>query len=598
MNILRGIWRDAWRVPDRRSVSEWAEEYIPYVPYSPTPGRFRIENSPQIREVMAAIVDPNVRLVSVVAAVQSGKTLGPEIALCYIISELPGPTLWLDQTNEDAKDESESRLQRLFEVCEPVRRLLPHGVDRHKKRNHTIHFLNGMPLWVLGAHCRTNLQRRSIRWLIGDETWRWPPGHMAEAEARVTAFGWLGKCVFLSQGCEENDDTHQKFLTTDQREWMFACLECGYRQAFRWEAVEWSQLARDEHGEWDYKEVRRTTVLRCESCNYDHEDCDRVRRALAATGQFVRQCPQASAECVGFHWNALCMMSWGVLAESYLRAKAAARRGDVSLLRQFYQKRLGLPWKEFVEDFRLEITCASYRKGEEWTETAGIDVCGRIVATPFDAAVRVIARLMILTVDVQLDHFYAVVRAWSACGSSRLIWNDRLLSWEDVEALQKRFDIFRQLVFVDAGHATYDVYRECSLRGWVALIGDRRLMYSHRTRQGELIQRFYSPRRKVALSHLRHCFVHYWSNLSIKDVLARLRGNHEGGATWEVPSDIDDVYLAQMESEHRVQQNGGWMWKQIGSRPNHYFDCEAMQVAAAAMLKIIGREAMEAVVDK
>ena len=36
------------------------------------------------------------------------------------------------------------------------------------------------------------------------------------------------------------------------------------------------------------------------------------------------------------------------------------------------------------------------------------------------------------------------------------------------------------------------------------------------------------------------------------------------------------------------------MWKQIGSRPNHYFDAESMQAAAATMLKIVGREAVNA----
>ena len=30
-------------------------------------------------------------------------------------------------------------------------------------------------------------------------------------------------------------------------------------------------------------------------------------------------------------------------------------------------------------------------------------------------------------------------------------------------------------------------------------------------------------KRKVVLGHTRHCFVHYWSNLNIKDTLARLR---------------------------------------------------------------------------
>jgi len=33
------------------------------------------------------------------------------------------------------------------------------------------------------------------------------------------------------------------------------------------------------------------------------------------------------------------------------------------------------------------------------------------------------------------------------------------------------------------------------------------------------------------------------------------------------------------------------LWEQIGSRPNHYWDVENMQAAAATMLKIIGREA-------
>jgi hypothetical protein len=39
-----------------------------------------------------------------------------------------------------------------------------------------------------------------------------------------------------------------------------------------------------------------------------------------------------------------------------------------------------------------------------------------------------------------------------------------------------------------------------------------------------------------------------------------------------VPDDVPEEYLAQMESEHRTKKNGKWIWEQIGSRPNHYFD--------------------------
>jgi phage terminase large subunit GpA-like protein len=183
MTFYDDLWRRVCVPPDRRPIWQWAEEHIRSIPYSPSPGAFRVANSPQIKEVFAAITDPRVRVVSIIAAVQAAKTLVSEISLAYIIANMPGPTLWLNETDEDARDQSESRLQKLFDVCAPVRALYP--ANRHKKRNTTIHFSNGMTLWIVGAHNRTNLQRRSIRWIFADETWLYPTGHMAEAEARV-----------------------------------------------------------------------------------------------------------------------------------------------------------------------------------------------------------------------------------------------------------------------------------------------------------------------------------------------------------------------------------------------------------------------------
>ena len=126
-------------------------------------------------------------------------------------------------------------------------------------------------------------------------------------------------------------------------------------------------------------------------------------------------------------------------------------------------------------------------------------------------------------------------------------------------------------------------------------MGDRRATFPHKTKGGTQIQRFYSPRRRVVLSHNRWCFVHYWSNLNIKDSLARLRRNQDpaNGITWEVPDDVPEDYLKQMESEHRIKDKGKWIWLQIGNRPNHYFDCDSMQVTAATMLKLIGRESIQ-----
>lgn len=555
------------------------------------PGPFRSDNSPWIREVMEAIVDPKIRLVSIIAAVQSSKTTSPELTLCYIIANLPGPCLWLDQTDEDAKDESESRLQKLFESCEPVKKLFPK--NKNKKRNCTIHFSNGMTLWLLGAYNKTNLQRRSIRWLFGDETWRWPVGHMAEAEARTTAFGWLGKCVFMSQGGEEADDTHRKFETTDMREWHYKCPKCGKYVPFRWENVEWDDDCKDENGEYDFSKINHSTALKCTECGEYFEDSDRMRRLLNKDGKFIPLNPNAAKENVGFHWNALASMSWGKLAELYLRAKIAARKGDSSLLQQFYQKRLALPWKEFAEDYRLEIASGSYNSSDVWDEEAGFNKLGEIIAPPF-AENEVIAPLRIMSVDIQMNCFYLVVRAWSINGSSRLLWHEKVLTWEDIEEIQKRFKILDNLVFVDAGYNSFEVYKYCGERNWIALMGDNRANFFHRLPNGKTVLRFYSPVKHIFISRYVKCRMHFWSNLNVKDTLARIRRNQnpENGATWEVPTDISEDYLKMMESEHRIKRGNNWIWEQIGNRPNHYLDCEAMNCAGALMLKIIGNDAL------
>lgn len=581
-NALTTLLAPNWRLPERIPPWKWCEENVKNIPYSPIPGHFKSANSPWVREVMEAMADPDIRIVSIVAPVQSSKTISAELCLCYIIANFPGPCLWLSQTDADAKDQAEARLHKLFSECDAVKKLFP--ADRHKKKTQTVFFSNGMTLWVLGAHAKSNLQSRSIRWLIGDETWQWPSGHMQQAEARVTAFGWLGKCIFLSQGGTENDDTHRKFETTDMREWEFKCPKCGKYQPYKWSNIEWDKNYRDGEGRMDFAKVRSSVRLVCEFCKHEIADSDANRKLLNSSAKFVPQNPNAPTTKAGFHWNSLASMSWGELAEMYLRAKESGRRGDMEDLKNFYQKRLALPWGDLEEDFTLDISPSGYRMGDDWESEAAVGTKGAILPPPHENKNRV--RLRFLTVDVQMDHFYAVVRSWACDASSRLVYCAKLQTWEDVEILQNRFGVFPQLVFVDAGYSTFEVYRNCAKHNWTALMGDGRRDFPHRV-NGKITQRFYSTARHPLVSD-RKCRMHYWSNLGIKDTLARLRSNQnpDEGSTWEVPSDVPEEYLKMLDSEQRVKNGNSWEWRQIGKRPNHYWDCEAMQVCAAYMMKL------------
>ena len=96
----------------------------------------------------------------------------------------------------------------------------------------------------------------------------------------------------------------------------------------------------------------------------------------------------------------------------------------------------------------------------------------------------------------------------------------------------------------------------------------------------------------------------YWSNLNIKDAMARIRRNQDParGPTWEGPTEAfaevenDEkkvAYLSQLEAEMRMKDGDRWQWTRIQKRPNHLLDCEAMATVFAFMLKILGKEGIE-----
>lgn len=617
---LEAIWRQAWTPPDRSPPWKWAEKHCGRIPYSNLPGRFRSDNSPWMREPMEVLVDPRVKECQIMAAIQASKTLLMELGSAYIISNMPGPMLWLGQQDDEAKDHSVNRLQPLYAEIEPVKRLL--HPNRHRVKTDTVSYINGMTQWMRGAMNKTNLQTRSIRWLLGDETWRWPAGHMEEAKGRTTAFGWLGKCFFVSQAGEWEDDTHLQWLAGDQRTWNFRCPHCGEWQPYSWDQMRWDSV-RLASGARDYTSTKASVRYACATpnCGAEFEDTDRNRLLLSSQGKFVAMNPGAPPDMVSFHWNGMASTSWAYLVQLYLQAKDAAKKGDLELLKIFYQKRLALPWTDELEDFKMEIE-ATYEAPEDlevlWDREGRINRKGRVLPAfdptneDEDVDRRAEIPLRFMTVDVQMDHFWVVVRSWSDDGSSRLArfrggneGDESVIGWEELRGIQKEFGVADHLVFVDAGYSTSTVYDKCATYGWTALMGQDRAGYIHtqKSRKSKRMvkrERYYSPVRRVDRGNGRAARVHYYSNLNAKDILNRLRQNQDPGLgpTWEVFDGVSDEYLRQMESEQRVKKGTRWIWEQIGKRHNHGWDCEVMQIVAALMLKLVGQESIDPVTSE
>lgn len=611
---LKNIWDSAWQPPDRRPPWQWAEENILVIPHSPQSGRFRSAASPWIREPLECIADPRVNVISIIAGIQSTKTLFAEIAQAWKAVNDPGPTLMLQQRDADARDYNATRFRPFMEAIPAVKRLFHH--DRHKIKLESFTFVNGATTWFLGAENIRNLQSRTIKTVFGDETWTWPPGHMTEAEARVSSYGFNAQVIFYSQAGVVGDDTDKKFETTDKREWHYRCPHCAEYFPFDWDRVSCDDEAATARGEYDYNVVRATTVYHS-PCGHEFSDSTRNRKAMNLHGRYFATNPNAVIGNVGFHWNQLCCVSWGLLKELELRAKHAMRRGDIGPMRQFEQKRLARSWGgAAISEAKLKTAKYSpadnwplegiiYRKSIRHRPVLGADPNEEERAM-LDAIISGSIPLRALTVDCQMDHFFAVARAWAPRGDSRLLdWRGgkegekSLFSYDDIEVMAEEWGISPGLIFLDNGNDTHNVNLECARRGWRALMGSGRPSFVHRVmkrdRKGKnrrvAMDRYYSPWRPVAFSPVLAAQTALWSNLNIKDMLARLMLNEEGAPSWEVYDTVEAEYKKQMESEARtVDENGVASWDRLGKRANHLWDCEAMQIVVASMMGLVGAE--------
>ena len=137
------------------------------------------------------------------------------------------------------------------------------------------------------------------------------------------------------------------------------------------------------------------------------------------------------------------------------------------------------------------------------------------------------------------------------------------------------------------------------------MMGDGRDVFPHRITAPDgkskiTVHRFYSAQREMPLGQGLQARVHFYSNLHIKDLLSRVINNQdpEEGITYEVPDDVSEEFLKQLDSERRIKKNGKPIWVQIGKRDNHFWDCECIGVAALVMLKLLGKDSFEEEIDK
>ena len=576
MNVWEQTARHVCRPPAQVPPWRWAEMDDNFIldKTSSFPGRYRSETAPWAKEPMEKCADNRIRRVVFRCAAQTSKTQTCLILLAFWIATDPGPIMWVMAAQDEAKTFASTRLRPSLEQSKPVREQIP----KSRKDNKTLEInFPESPLVINGANSPSKLQSKPIRFLILDEVRNYPKGALQTALKRTTSY-WNARELIISTGDTEGDDVDREFNEGDQRHYYVPCLQCGHEFEFEFSQIKWDENEETRPGgEWDFGQVGKTVRHECPACGHKTTDNYAIRSKMANLGKWVARNLKAPSNRVSYTWSALLVpwIPWVRIVEEFLTAKAALDQGAHEPMKTWVTETMGQSWKEDLlwgDDIKTD---PSFSMGQKWEKEV----------------------FRFMTVDVQRDHYWYVVRCWSAIGESRLVACGRLLTDGDLVEAQKAFGIPGNAVILDCGYDQTRVLQLCTAHGWTAFKGTDQAHFPS-FKSGKKINLPYSwppkdadPGLGTASQGRRWCKLILWSNPTIKDFLTRLKAGK--GLYWGVPSDAPIDHAAHMISEmkkkvrNKKTGQNEYIWVVIGRRQNHLWDCECMQLVAAMIQGLV-----------
>ena len=576
--------RAALAPPTSLTVSEWAERNRFLGRESPFPGRWKNALVPYLKGVMDSFSDPMVERIICVFAAQCGKTEIQLNCLGYTIDQDPGTTMVVYDTERSADKVMRKRITPMIMESPALRRhIIGNSDDLGLKE---IRFDTSY-LFSAWSNSPGALASTPCRYVILDEVDKYTPfsgreGNPIElAVVRTRNFRGRRKILVASTPTLENKYAWSEWLRSDQQRYWVPCPGChrfqvlDFFKGLKYEKAVSPQEVNERGLAWYV----------CEHCGVVIRDQEKkgmlirgrwLPGAMTITAEGKVDGDRPSRMRAGFHLPVLYspFVPWGEVAAKWIEAKGS---GDLSLLMDFFNSWLALPWQERVEsltDSKLKATRREYEPG--------------IVPSA--------ARILTAAVDVQQDHFWYVIRAWGPNLRSWLVRYGTALTWSEVwDAVGGAYPTATgspmrvRRVVVDSGYRTKEVYNFCRSHYPVTLPVKG-------SNNPALVATWRMGKPEPGMILFTYKADHF------KDQLAFFVSVQPGDpGEWCVPNQTEeDPYFRHMLAERRViVRNKGRVystWQPLSdSAPNHLFDCEVMNVFAAEMLNVRNLGAQEAI---
>lgn len=547
---------------------EWAYHNRILPPENAEPGRFRIERTPYFVEVAEALNDPNYEVVTVMCGTQQAKS---EMCFNYIghrMDTRAQPAIFVFPTQKLADSVSQTRFSKLLQSSESLS--LKH--QKGKSDKISLKIIGGAPLIFAYATSASQLCSHACATACLDEYDRMPDNVEGEGNplelilARLSTYP-NGKCLVTSTPTlTQLSPIYKLFKEGTAAKYHISCPHCK----------EWF-LPCFEHFKWDnddYEKVSRAWF----ECNHCHGEIGEEHRAHFTNLENVKY--------------------WTIENDGSLVDWRTKNNKNAS----FWASGAMSPWRNFLKCairwLKAVASGSESRKQGVMNTVFGEPYEGKGEAPPADAVKdcrlaykmgqlkRAYSDVLFMTVDVQKDCLYYVIRGWSTTSKSALVDRgfiygdtDKTTVWNKLHRLSKKtwgkYPI--NYTFIDAGYRTAYVYAFCKQHGsnYIPVIGRERQRSPIASSKVEINLRGKRFRYGLTLFTLDDGY--------FKEMLyTRIR---EGGKSWFVPYDIDDEYCKQVTAESLLTDGIRKKWV-LKYKHNHFLDCEKMQLFACTLFRI------------
>ena len=566
---LRKLLSKAIKPVEQISVVDWSEKYGRLPSSSAEPGRYRVDRTPYMREVMDAFTEPDIKRIVVKSAAQVGKS--------SVLLNIVGHTVHLNPTNiliiqptlSEAEDFSKARLAKFIRDCKV---LTPLFYEKEKTRdaNNTIlsKFFKGGRIILVGANSSSGLASRPIKILLCDEVDRYPPSAsgnegdpIALAEKRTSTYFDAKLALFSTPTVEGQSRIDLEYLLGTQEEWRHKCPNCGEFHSLN---VDDMICDYDEQKDLAGNKIVlvKSVAWRCPDCAFEFSEVEMKNAAQ----KYFAQNPSARENGIRSFWvNGFSSpwLSWKDILREWLEAK-----GNPQLEAVVWNTRFGLSYryeKKVADEMELLERLESY--GSEIPARALILTCG---------------------IDVQANRLHYLIMGHAPrelfAIKYGVIWGKPTDSrtWQQLDEVLKRdyqkektgITIARS--FIDSGFATDLVYDFCRGRANIFPI--------------------------KGIGTIGASLLHQFSPQKDKGVMLIILGVNDGKA--QVFSRLDKIHFArddvlergfdatffkELTSEHAVLKKSGGrlieVFEKIGKHArNEALDCMVYALAAAKSL--------------